>query len=411
MKILIASSSISLQGGVPAYNRELCNMLGMENEIHLLVQQDLTSFEGFSRVIPTDNDELPSEEECRRIIEIVNREKYDIIINSNSHIISIIAPYLSDNTIIIGTSHSVRYTESDTAAFNSPYIDRVIALSGYNKQYLEQTFDLAKDNKCTMVSNFVAYNKNADELRAKKKLSKKISIVFAGGSAPTKSPELIVKVIRKLLKTDLDFRFTWLGIVTPPLKKIQPFKTMECLFPNDPRIDFRGQVSREEAAQIIADANIFFAPSRREGCPMSLLEAMRIGTIPIVADYNIANKEIIKDGFNGYVIPHSDVKAYVDRITDIIKHHDRYDNIYEESYQTFCNELSFDVWKRKMDNIINSLKATHIKRLNEFNSERYHEDVRKFQSMHKRNLKHMMLHENIPSALSCLMLYLSYHIK
>lgn len=386
-------------------------MLGKENIMHLLVQQDITSFEGFSKVMPTTNEELPSEEECRRVIGIINDECYDIIINSNSHIISIIAPYISNHTIIIGTSHSVRYTESDTAAFNSQYIDRVIALSGFNKKYLDKTFNLATENKCTMVSNFVAYDNNADAIRETKKKSQKISIVYAGGGAPTKSPELIVKVIRQLLKTNLDFQFTWLGITTPPLKKIQPFQSMGVLFPNDPRVNFLGQVNREDAARIIAEANIFFAPSRREGCPMSLLEAMRIGTIPIVADYDIANKEIIRDGENGFVINHLDVSAFVSRITEIITNHEQYGKIYDESYQTFCSELSYDVWKTKMDDVINSSKSKHTERLTDFDNNKYQDDVRRFKKMHNRNIRHMMLHETIPSALSCLMLYLSYHKK
>lgn len=409
MKILIASSSISLQGGVPAYNRELCNMLNQDHEMHILVQQDISEFEGFAKVISTPDALLPTTDECQRLIEIINRERYDIVINSNSHIISIIAPYISDDTIIIGTSHSVRYTESDTAAFNSQYIDCVIALSEYNKKYLDRTFDLGVSQKCKMVYNFVADNPEGSILRMQKKQAKKLSIVYAGGSAPTKSPELIVKIVRQLLKTDLDFTFTWIGITTPPLKKVQPFNNMGVLFPDDPRVDFKGLVGHEEAAKVIANANIFLAPSRREGCPISLLEAMRIGTIPIVSDYDIANKEIIKDGINGFIVSHTKVSSFVSRIMDIIKNHNDYSMIYDESYKTFRQELCYDVWKMKMDEIINSSQKKHIARLPAFNSEKYDNDIKRFLHMHKSNLRHMMIHENIPSALSCLLLYLSYH--
>lgn len=410
MKILIASSSISLQGGVPAYNRELCNMLGKEHEMHLLVQQNVNHFEGFQKVISISNRIIPTIDESKHVLSILRSEKYDVIINSNSHIISLISPYINNNTIIIGISHSVRYTESDTAAFNSQYIDKVIALSGFNKTYLEKKFNLAIDNKCVMISNFVAYDRNADSKRLAKK-NQVPTIVFAGGSASTKSPELIVKIVRKLLETDLKFKFIWLGIKTPPLKKIQPFNDMSILFPEDSRVNFRGQISREEAAEIISNANIFLAPSRREGCPISLLEAMRIGTISIVSDYNIANKEIIKDGVNGFIINHKKTKLFVERISDIIKNPNKYNSIYEESYYTFCNELSFDVWKKKMDMLISSSKTTHVDRLQEFDLTKFKEDTKTFIKMHKANLAHMFVHETIPSALSCLMLYLTYHRK
>ena len=409
MKILIASSSISLQGGVPSYNRELCNMLNKGNDVHLLVEQDIESFPGFSKVISIPNFTIKNMEESQRLLGLLNSECYDVIINSNSHIISLLAPYLTNNTNIIGTSHSLRYTESDTAAYNAEYIDKVIALSGYNKIYLDKKFHLG--DKCRVVPNFVANNKCASELREKKKKNDVLSIVYVGGGAPTKSPEIVVKVVRKLLKTDLNFRFTWLGLNTPPLKKVQPFQDMSSLLPEDERLDYRGRVSSEEADEVISNANIFFSPSRREGCPMSLLEAMSVGVIPISADYNIANKEIIKNGENGFIIPHNKVSVFVDRICDIIKNHSKYYLIYDKSYDTFIETLSYDVWLKKMESVLEAKTLVHHNRLEAFDSKRYLCDLKRFNKMNKRNRLHMMVHETLPSALSCFGLYLTYHRK
>lgn len=408
MKILIASSSISLQGGVPSYNKELCRMLNKNNCVHLLVEQDISEYQGFEKVYSIPLLSLESVEEVCVLLDNINNEKYDIIINSNSHVISLLAPYLTNNTKLIGTSHSLRYTESDTAAFNTEYVDSIIALSGFNKMYLDRKFPLAK-NKCIVVSNFVSDNPRAIELREQKKNNRKLSIVYVGGGAPTKSPELVTKILRRLLKTDLSFKFTWLGLNTPPLKKIQPFDDMKCLLPEDSRLDYRGRVSTEEAAEAIANANIFLSPSRREGCPMSLLEAMSVGVIPISADYNIANKEIIKNGENGFIVPRKKLTQFVELISDIIRNHRNYYSIYDNSYSTFCNSLCYDVWSSKMKDILSTDNSNHNDRLKEFDVKRYLSDLKEFNRMNKKNRKHMMLHEIVPSALSCFSLYLSYH--
>ena len=104
------------------------------------------------------------------------------------------------------------------------------------------------------------------------------------------------------------------------------------------------------------------APSRREACPIALLEAMRVGTIPIVADFDIANKEIVRDGKNGFVISHKNIDAWVNRIGDIINNPSNYTDIYYNSYMTFKEELTFDIWKNNMDRVIYGSGLNHRRR-------------------------------------------------
>ena len=121
----------------------------------------------------------------------------------------------------------------------------------------------------------------------------------------------------------------------------------------------RSKAVTNVAKEIISNANIFFSPSRREGCPMSLIEAMRVGAICIVSDYPIANKEIIEDGVNGYVIPHTDIQGFVERIKDVISNHAEYIHFYDNSYKTYYEKLRYENWKRQMDKIINNPNTSH----------------------------------------------------
>ena len=44
MKILLATSSVTPNAGIPSFNRELCRLLNVENEMHLLVDENIESY-------------------------------------------------------------------------------------------------------------------------------------------------------------------------------------------------------------------------------------------------------------------------------------------------------------------------------------------------------------------------------
>lgn len=228
--------------------------------------------------------------------------------------------------------------------------------------------------------------------------AEKIKIVFAGGSAASKSPDVVVPIVNELCKSNLPFEFYWLGITTPPLKKFQPFKDIRLILPNDERVIVTGLIPQQQAAEIIASCNVFLAPSRREGFPMALLEAMRIGCIPIVSDFRIANQEIIRDGINGFIISHKDIKSFVDRLSDIIENHANYKNVYEASYKTFVEELSFPVWRKCIYSII-SRGALYHKQRRVMKKYAYKAVVNRFKLLDKYNLIENYMTEVLPCAI------------
>ena len=50
MKILLATSSVTPNAGIPSFNRELCSLLNVENEMHLLVDENIESYRGYAKI-------------------------------------------------------------------------------------------------------------------------------------------------------------------------------------------------------------------------------------------------------------------------------------------------------------------------------------------------------------------------
>lgn len=407
MKLLLTSSSFR-GGGIASYAQELIKSYSNYFDISVAIGDDsmhpLSSYD--VKVYHYDMADT-SEENARNVLTLINQQiKPDIIINSCARLMALLTPFLNNDIKVINVSHSLRYNEADYAGFNSEYADSVIALSAYNKQYLEQNFNCK--GKVEVVYNFVGELPNQFQLLHNKLNAKIPVIVFTGGGTAAKSPEIIYDIVIRLLKTDLDFKFYWLGTTTPPFKKIQPFKEIKDILPKDSRLIVTGRVPREDAMRISNEANVFLTPSRREGCPMALLEAMRVGTIAITSDYNNGCKEIIRDGYNGFVIPHKDLDTFVERIIDIIKHPDNYSSIYTSSFATFKEKLSFEVWKRKMDEIVSNRFPLHKDRIKSFDMSLYRSYKKKQDNMSRNNECHILVHEYLPSALPFLKFFIKY---
>lgn len=66
----------------------------------------------------------------------------------------------------------------------------------------------------------------------------------------------------------------------------------------------------------ICDALV--ACSFREGLPLNLMEAMLCGK-PIVASINRGHKELIKDGYNGFLVGSTDIDAYAEKLLEVIE--------------------------------------------------------------------------------------------
>lgn len=369
MKIVLASTSFK-GGGISSYAHEVINNFSEGNEFHVIVgdEYDMPIINRSVIVHHLECEDLTIKN-LKTIHKLINEEiRPNLILSNNAAAISILAPYINDNIRIITLSHSLKYIEADKSSFTHKYVDKIIAASSqYNKEYLIKKFKIRDSIKVEVIYNFVVEYEKADEIRKRKQQQDNdICILFPGGGYPSKAPDVVLQIVKKLLKTDLHFKFYWTGNTHIFLSNQFPFfgiKKIQDLLPKDDRLIFPGRLPRrEDVAELYANANIFLTPSRREGCPISLIEAMRVGAICIVADFENGNKEIIKDGVNGFEIHHEDIDGYVELISDVIRNNNKYAHIYDKSFATFREELSYPVWKKNMERIISDINLNHKKR-------------------------------------------------
>jgi len=83
------------------------------------------------------------------------------------------------------------------------------------------------------------------------------------------------------------------------------------------RIHFAGWLSSEKLKEQYAAANVFLFPSRHEGMPNAVLEAMASG-LPVVATKIAGNEELVVDGETGRLVPTEDVESLQESLKPLL---------------------------------------------------------------------------------------------
>jgi glycosyltransferase involved in cell wall biosynthesis len=82
-------------------------------------------------------------------------------------------------------------------------------------------------------------------------------------------------------------------------------------------IRFLGRTDR--ALEAFASARVAVMTSLHEGLPLTLTEAMSVGTPFVAYDCNYGPAEVLRDGENGFLVPMGDVDTVADRIVRVLE--------------------------------------------------------------------------------------------
>ena len=97
---------------------------------------------------------------------------------------------------------------------------------------------------------------------------------------------------------------------------------------------------RTDARRLLYCADVFVFPSKREGLPVSVIEAMSAG-LPIVATDIRGNHDLIKDGINGYLYPVDNKDIFKQRISALHNDKELRDKLGQEAYKN-ADEYSIE---------------------------------------------------------------------
>jgi glycosyltransferase involved in cell wall biosynthesis len=133
------------------------------------------------------------------------------------------------------------------------------------------------------------------------------NIIFIGRLTRGKGYHLLPMIAKKLCSIVPELRWHVVGEDVEGLKldvewdKIVP-------------ITFYGTLPNEEVNELLRRMHYIILPSIAEGMPVSIIEAMKAGVVPLVNDISGGLQEIIINGQTGFRIKENDVASYAEKI-------------------------------------------------------------------------------------------------
>ena len=144
-------------------------------------------------------------------------------------------------------------------------------------------------------------------------------ICYIGRPSYQKNPFFLVNVIREVHKAYPDIRFYILGVgyYSPDLERMKRIITQYQL---ENTIELFPWLNHNETMGYVKNALFYLTTSRYEGLPLAVIEAMSLGKCIVASDV-LGNKDCVKDGYNGYLLPLQE-NLFAKKIIELIGHSD-----------------------------------------------------------------------------------------
>ncbi len=236
----------------------------------------------------------------------------------------------------IGTLHKLQTKvckNADGVIVPSHYLAEMVKNWGVSEEKIKVVYNGV---------DFKAADMSKEEARKKIGIAGNI-ILSIGRLVPWKGFRMLIKIMPKLFEINQFFRLVIIG--DGPEKK-----TLESILKNmhlENKVYLAGKKSKEELAIFSAAADIFVLNTAYEGFSHQILEAMAAG-MPVITTAVGGNKEVIKQGENGFMVKYNDEFNLIEAIKTVWQAEELRSRFIEEGKKT---AERFDVDKMLQETI------------------------------------------------------------
>lgn len=125
----------------------------------------------------------------------------------------------------------------------------------------------------------------------------------------------IIQLAIALDRTKVAYQITLIGEFSPSEDTQRLFVQRAQRHLADGRLKLLGRLKQRQILNELSQNDFFILMSDFEGLPLSVVEAMARGCIPVVASMNSGIPEIVVDGRNGFIMPDRDYDNWARRLT------------------------------------------------------------------------------------------------
>jgi GalNAc-alpha-(1->4)-GalNAc-alpha-(1->3)-diNAcBac-PP-undecaprenol alpha-1,4-N-acetyl-D-galactosaminyltransferase len=187
-------------------------------------------------------------------------------------------------------------------------------------------------------------------------LSPNPSLIAIGRLHPQKGFDLLMKAFSKIQAKYPNWQMTILG-EGPMRSELEQLRSQLQL---TDRVHLPGLVTNVQ--DYLSQADIFVMPSRFEGFPMALCEAMATGLPVLAADCLSGPREIIEHGVNGLLVQTEDIEALAEGLDNLMSNPSQRQHLAKNAPQIlerFGIEQVMGIWAEAIDRVIARKRTRH----------------------------------------------------
>lgn len=173
-------------------------------------------------------------------------------------------------------------------------------------------------------------------------------ICTVGRPSYQKNIELMIKVMYEVKKVrKIHLVIMGVGPVSGQLESVKNL-IKELNMSND--ITLLNWTERTDVFNIINQSSFYISTSRYEGMPYSIIESLALSK-PCVASDCDGNRDLIKDGYNGFLIKSNNINLFKDKVIKLLDDKDLLEQFSQNAYQTFADHYNIKKNIKELESI------------------------------------------------------------
>lgn len=271
-----------------------------------------------------DGDINDIKEQITQLLALIKEKKINLVLTYGDNISIQAIPYMPPSVKIISICANPSNDASRRLCFNIERISKIIAVSENIKRKLIKKYKVQSAKVVVIPSEVDLFLYPSIEEIKMKQVSQPIKLLYLGRiSHLDKGIDLIPHILQELYNRRIQFTMDIFGDGPQKewlMKSIRKRNYSKIVY-------FKGMILPSELPQALLNYDFFIMPSRFEGCPRTLLEAMAAGIVPIVSNLHGVTDTIIDDRINGVLCTVGNSSAFAEAVKYLYTHPEKTMNL------------------------------------------------------------------------------------
>lgn len=251
-----------------------------------------------------------------------------------------IAPALTDKVGIVLWAQSDDKDYYEQIYRLGRYCNAIVCVSNHIKNSIKKMNPVIAERARVIHNSSVGKKQIAVQ---KPRRSKKIRLIYTGRLVQYQKRILdTIDLAEALDKLKLPYEITLVGTFSQRENTQEIFKARAQHHLRDGRIKLAGRLTRDQVLQELSSNDFFILLSEFEGLPLSLVEAMARGCVPIVSDMKSGINEVIDNGQNGLIMKNRNYDKWAAQIVNLWHDSKQFADISKSARKTVAEQFTIE---------------------------------------------------------------------